>query len=93
VYIPRAARYLPKTTSRSWAGRVSKSSSVPWRRSSAHELIVIAGMNNKSRYGMYRFSSSRFARLLAKKMSCQKATHELMNTKSVMNTYPAGLLK
>ena len=86
VKMPSAARYLPRTTSRSWAGSVRSSSSVPCRRSSAHELMVIAGMKNSSRYGMYRLSWSRFARLLVKKTSCQNATHELMSTNSVMKT-------
>ena len=35
---------------------------------------------------MYRLSWSRFARLFVKKVSCQNATAELMNTNSVMNT-------
>ncbi len=35
---------------------------------------------------MYWSSWSRFARLLVKNVSCQKATTELINTNSVMNT-------
>ena len=65
---------------------MSSSSSVPCRRSSAQVFIVIAGMKSKSKYGMYLFSSSRFAWLLVKKIGCQNATHELTKTKSVMKT-------
>jgi len=43
--IATAARYLPMTTSKSLAGNVSRSSSVPCRRSSAQMLMVTAGMN------------------------------------------------
>jgi len=51
VKMPTAARYLPNTTSQSLAGMVSKSSSVPCRRSSAHTLIVIAGTNTSRMNG------------------------------------------
>ena len=44
VKMATAARYLPSTMSKSPAGIVSSSSSVPWRRSSAQMLIVMAGM-------------------------------------------------
>ena len=36
------------------------------------ELMVIAGMKSKSKYGMYLLSWSRFARLLVKKMSARR---------------------
>ena len=39
-----AAEYLPITISKSVAGSVRSSSSVPCRRSSAQMLIVMAGM-------------------------------------------------
>jgi hypothetical protein len=51
VKMPTVARYLPTTTSRSLAGMVSRSSSVPCRRSSAQTLIVIAGTNTSRMNG------------------------------------------
>ena len=48
-------------------------------------FMVMAGMNSKSKYGMYLFSSSRLAWLLVKKLGGQKATHELTRTNNVMN--------
>ena len=48
--------------------------------------MVIAGIKIKSRYGMYLLSWSRLARLLVKNCDCQKASTELRNTNSVMNT-------
>ena len=53
VKIATPAKYLPRTTSKSLAGRVSSSSSVPWRRSSAQMLIVIAGMNTSMMNGSH----------------------------------------
>ena len=50
------------------------------------EVIVIAGMKNRSRYGIYRFSWSRFARLLVKNTGCQNATARADKTNSVMKT-------
>ena len=68
VKIATPARYLPSTTSKSLAGIVSSSSSVPWRRSSAQMLIVIAGMNTSMMNGSQRLSWSRFARLLREEL-------------------------
>ena len=90
---PRAARYLPSTTSKSLAGSVSSSSSVPWRRSSAQMLIVIAGMNTSMMNGSHLLSWSRLARLLLKNSGGQNAASALSTTNTQMNTYPVGLEK
>ena len=45
-----AAAYLPITISKSVAGSVKSSSSVPCRRSSAQMLIVMAGMKKSMMY-------------------------------------------
>ena len=54
--IASAARYLPITMSRSRAGSVSRSSSVPCCRSWAHVLMVTAGMNTSMIHGRYLLS-------------------------------------
>ena len=81
-----AARYLPSTTSKSPAGIVNSSSSVPWRRSSAQTLIVIAGMKTSRMNGSDLLSWSRLARLELKNSLGQKAANELSSTNTQMKT-------
>ena len=49
--MPRVAKYLPSTISRSVAGSVNSSSAVPSRLSSDQTDIVRAGMNSSRRIG------------------------------------------
>ena len=84
--MPSTAVYLPSTISRSVAGRVSSSSSVPSFFSSAHTDMVSAGMKKIRMYGNSPFNWSRFARLFRKKRSCQNAAAALSRMNSVRKT-------
>jgi hypothetical protein len=80
VKIAAAARYLPITMSKSAAGSVRSSSSVPCRRSSAQMLIVIAGMKTSMIRAICLLSWSRFARLATKNSCGQKAAADVSST-------------
>ena len=56
VELETAAKYFPITISKSRAGKLRSSSSVPCRLSSAQMLIVIAGMKTSMIYGKSLFS-------------------------------------
>ncbi len=71
---------------KSVAGMVSSSSSVPCRRSSAQMLIAIAGMKTSITKGKYLLSWSRLARLALKKSFGQNAANTHSHTNTVMNT-------
>ena len=86
VKIARAARYLPITTSRSRAGSVSSSSSVPRSRSRAQALMVTAGMKTSMIHGRTLLSWSRLARLALKKSLGQKAAKAESSTRAQMKT-------
>src|SRR3972149_9774518 len=100
--IATAAKYFPSTMSKSPAGIVSNSSSVPWRRSSAQMPIVIDGIKTSMiiekpkrnpKIWITQLSWSKFARLLLKKSGGQNADAEHKSTNTQINKKPAGLAK
>ena len=89
----QAARNLPSTACQVAMGKVSSSSMVPRRRSSAQRRMVSAGTKSRNSQGRKEKKAERSAWARAKKLPTLKVSTPARARNTTMNTVATGVAK